>query len=91
MAEAIIGLAVVAGSRHEHRRATRLLAAKDAIWISIRDTPEPAGHKSIERVSEEARSSLGEDAYAVAWNEGRAMSLDQAVSYALDEEAYAVD
>jgi hypothetical protein len=34
-----------------------------------------------------ARSALGEDAYALAWAEGRSMSLEQAVTYALDEEA----
>jgi hypothetical protein len=32
-----------------------------------------------------ARSALGEDAYAVAWAEGRSMNLEQAVAYALEE------
>lgn len=33
------------------------------------------------------RMALGEAAFAAAWTEGRAMSLEEAVKYALGEEA----
>ena len=33
------------------------------------------------------RSSLGETAFAKAWAEGRAMTLDQAIAYALESTA----
>ena len=33
-----------------------------------------------------ARSTLGDEAFAAAWAEGRAMTLEQAVAYALDEQ-----
>ena len=33
------------------------------------------------------RSSMGEEAWEEAWHKGRAMTLDEAVSYALEEEA----
>jgi hypothetical protein len=32
-----------------------------------------------------ARAALGEEAFAAAWTEGRAMSLDQAVAAALQQ------
>jgi hypothetical protein len=32
-----------------------------------------------------AHQALGEEAFAAAWAEGRAMSLEQAVAYALEE------
>jgi len=32
---------------------------------------------------------MGEEAWEEAWHKGRAMSLDEAVSYALEEEASA--
>jgi hypothetical protein len=31
-----------------------------------------------------ARASLDEDAFAAAWAEGQAMSLEQAIAYALE-------
>ena len=33
-----------------------------------------------------ARAALGEEAFARAWAEGQAMTLEQAVEYALSEE-----
>ncbi len=38
-----------------------------------------------------ARSSLGEEAFARAWAEGQAMTLDQAVEYALGDEGLSAD
>ena len=38
-----------------------------------------------ERDTAETRAALGEAAFAAAWAEGRAMTLEQAVAYALDE------
>jgi hypothetical protein len=34
-----------------------------------------------------ARELLGEPTFAAAWAEGRAMTLEQAIAYALDEPA----
>ena len=33
------------------------------------------------------RAALGEEAFAEAWEQGRAMTLDEALDYALGEEA----
>ena len=45
-------------------------------------TPVPYARR--ERAIATARVALGEEAFEVAWNEGRAMVLDQAVDYALN-------
>ena len=46
-------------------------------------------HESIayERQVKPVRSILTAEAFDQAWDEGRAMSLDDAVRYALDEQA----
>jgi predicted ATPase/DNA-binding SARP family transcriptional activator len=67
------------------RRGTRLLGAAEvvreatirAIWVA--DRPDH------ERCVAAAREALGEAAFTAAWAEGRAMSLDAAVDYALGE------
>ena len=39
----------------------------------------------LDSTATEARASLGEQAFARAWAEGQAMTLEQAVEYALQE------
>ena len=48
--------------------------------------PAPVAHLTeYERTVSEARATLAEAAFAAAWAEGRAMSLDQAVEYSLGQ------
>ena len=42
-----------------------------------------------EEAPEAMRAALGKTAFAAAWAEGRAMTLEQAIAYALDEPPYA--
>jgi hypothetical protein len=53
-------------------------AGRGVIWSEERP--------SCERCMATARAALGEAAFAAAWAEGRAMPLDEAVAYALEEE-----
>ena len=39
-----------------------------------------------QRTKASVRSQLGEEAFETAWAEGRAMTFEQAVAYALDED-----
>jgi predicted ATPase/DNA-binding SARP family transcriptional activator len=43
----------------------------------------PAEQAECDRQLAQARSTLGKDAFAAAWEEGRAMTLEQAIEYAL--------
>jgi tetratricopeptide (TPR) repeat protein len=78
------GYACVAGARGEAQRAARLWGAaqslqeaegipRDTDWLEEADA----------RISA-VRSGLGEQAWEEAWRKGRAMTLEEAVSYALE-------
>jgi hypothetical protein len=46
----------------------------------------PPDRPVVDRAVAATRRSLGEEAFAAAWAEGRAMTLEQALAYALDEQ-----
>jgi len=79
------GYACVAGAQGEAQRAARLWGAaqtiqetkdipRDAYWLTEADS----------RISV-VRSNLGEEVWEEAWRKGRVITLDEAVSYALEE------
>jgi hypothetical protein len=45
----------------------------------------PSQRAEYERQIAAARSRLGDSAFAAAWAEGQAMSLEEAVAYAVEE------
>jgi hypothetical protein len=59
--------------------ATALRQSRGILWPPV----EQAGHEALVR---EATAALGEDAFAVAWAAGQALTLDEAVAEALTEE-----
>ena len=63
---------------------TRVRACFARRWAATRWSP--AG-PSTSTTSVRVRSALGEDAFAEAWEQGRAMTLDEALDYALEEDA----
>ncbi len=67
-------------------RASRLLGASEA----LRDTHgigiQRHEHAGYERAVAAARAGLGEERFAAAWAEGRAMPVEQAIEYALMPE-----
>jgi predicted ATPase/class 3 adenylate cyclase len=80
------GLAVTAASAGDPARSAALYGAasaqRDAIGEPV-PSRERAGHDQSVAA---ARVALGDEAFARAWAEGRAMTLEQAVAYALDEQ-----
>jgi tetratricopeptide (TPR) repeat protein len=78
------GLAAVLLAQAEAYKAVRLWGAADALRESIGAPLPPDERERCERQMALARSALGEDARSAAWSEGRAMSLDQAIAYALE-------
>jgi predicted ATPase len=81
------GLAAVAGARGEPRRVARLLGAAEALleaaglvlYAQVNNEPH-------QRAVSAAREELGERAWKEARDEGRAMSFEEAVAYALGED-----
>jgi predicted ATPase/DNA-binding SARP family transcriptional activator len=80
------GLAVVAASADKAERAARLLGGADAVFEAIGADLDPAERDLHERTVADLRVRLGEETFAAAWAEGRAMSLGEAVAYARDEQ-----
>jgi hypothetical protein len=79
------GLAGVANQTGQLRYATRLYGAADLIGQNIGVPTVPWEVAETERDLTLIRAQLGEEAFAAAWAEGQAMTLEQAVAYALEE------
>ena len=84
VAQSLEDLAVLAGTEQRAALAVRLLGAGEACCETLGIRPPVALAVEYERTVTEGRAALGEAAFAAAWAEGRAMSLEQAVAYALD-------
>jgi non-specific serine/threonine protein kinase len=81
---ALIGLASVASIEGDTARALRLAAAS-AFLHNAHGLAIPATDQAvIERIASETRSTLGVNAVADIWAEGQAMTLEQAIAYALE-------
>jgi len=82
------GLAELIAERGEPERAARLFGASEALLEAV-GAPRyvHAQDRALyERAVEALRSRLNEEAFAAIWSEVRAMTLGQAVEYALSEE-----
>jgi predicted ATPase/DNA-binding SARP family transcriptional activator/DNA-binding CsgD family transcriptional regulator len=88
VAECLDSLAAAAGKRYEGNRAARLLGAAEAARETLGTTIHPVERNMYEGFVNLSRCDLDEDAWSVAWAEGRAMSLEEAIEYAMSEEEF---
>jgi hypothetical protein len=82
------GLGIVAGARGEASRAARLLGASEALIsaIGLRGHTYYRPDRALYgRIEARARATLDRAAFEVAKEEGRAMSPERAIEYALEE------
>jgi hypothetical protein len=79
-------LAGVAGAQGQLERAARLFGAALALRGHAGASLWPADPTAQATDLEAARASLGDQAFAAAWEEGRSMTVEQAVAYALDAQ-----
>jgi hypothetical protein len=76
------GLASVDATQGEIRWAAQLWGAAEALRESI-DVPRlPVDRAGYEQAVAAARVQLGEEAFATAWQEGRATNLEQVIDEA---------
>jgi predicted ATPase/DNA-binding SARP family transcriptional activator len=80
-------LAGAACAQGEYDRAARLWGAEETISEAIGATVRALYRADYDRGVEAGRAGLGEEAFKAAWEEGRAMTLEEALAYALDEPA----
>jgi predicted ATPase/DNA-binding SARP family transcriptional activator len=79
-------LAAIAVEQAEPTRAARLFGAAESFREAFRYPLPPPERAEHDRSVAAARAALGEEAFAAAWAEGRAMTLEAAIRYALEEE-----
>jgi DNA-binding CsgD family transcriptional regulator len=84
----LMGLAAVATHRDHVRRAAKLYGAGEALREATGLSPKPFGRITYdyEGYLATVRAGLDEPDFDAAWSEGRAMSLEQAIEYALSAE-----
>jgi non-specific serine/threonine protein kinase len=82
-------LAEVATAQGNFEKAVRLLSAAAALRISIGSIIDSADQPGYQKMRTTLREGLGDGRFAEIWEEGRALPLDQAVAYALEDESRA--
>jgi non-specific serine/threonine protein kinase len=78
-------LGLVAAALGDAKRAARLWGAASAWREAINEPLSLIYQKDYAESMTQARTQLGEEAYAFAWSEGHAMSPEQAIALALEE------
>jgi predicted ATPase len=83
MAVSLLLLAGVAALEGRSARAGRLLGYANSM-VGYSETMSGSAQEDLNPVLAPARESLGEEAWAAAWEAGRALSLEEAVAEALN-------
>jgi non-specific serine/threonine protein kinase len=86
IATSLEGLAWAAASSGRPDRAALLLGASAALWQELGNAL-PYWQAEDDRCQAAARAALGEARYRACWQEGHALSQDQAVAAALEDQA----
>jgi predicted ATPase/Tfp pilus assembly protein PilF len=81
------GIAALAAAPEQWQQAARLFGAAAALRVTIGAPLPPSERAEQEHQVAAARRALGEAAFAVAWGEGQALTLEEAAAFALEEEA----
>jgi predicted ATPase/DNA-binding CsgD family transcriptional regulator len=85
IAASLAGLGGVAVGVGQVERGARLLGVVEGLLGSMGAVLGREYRLPYERAVAAARSLLGEEAFESAWQQGRGMSMEQAIAYALDD------
>jgi tetratricopeptide (TPR) repeat protein len=83
IAHCLEGLATVACMKGQHKRAAQMFAAAEALREASAAPSRKSERANDDRFVMAARAALGEETFASAWAEGRAMTPERAIEYAL--------
>jgi predicted ATPase/DNA-binding CsgD family transcriptional regulator len=78
------GFAYLSGAEAHHRALLVLAGALAAIGHTVPEVPGVYGHRSIDALVLSAREALGPSEAEAAWITGQAMSLDEALKFAIE-------
>jgi predicted ATPase/transcriptional regulator with XRE-family HTH domain len=84
IAEALDGLATVARAQGQLRIAAALGGAAEALFESIGTRIGSFARANHNQIVADLSKSMGENQFTSIWAEGRAMSVEQAIAYALN-------
>jgi predicted ATPase/DNA-binding CsgD family transcriptional regulator len=84
---AMAGFGALAAVRGDGERGARLLAAADAWSGASGALLRPAVQTLFDRITADVHAALGESAFALAWETGRLLSLDDALAETRAEAA----
>ncbi len=82
--ECLIGTAEIACAERRYERAARLFGAGDTLHDILGVRRSPQIKVRYDHCVASTRAALGDDAFQHAWTEGRAMTLEHAIEYALN-------
>ncbi len=77
-------LALTAADQGQFRRAAHLWGAASALRDAVHAHLQPSYEADYAPTLEKVRAALGKDAFAIAWAEGRAMTLDEVLALAIE-------
>jgi non-specific serine/threonine protein kinase len=80
-------MAVVAVELGLFQRAARLFGAEEALRDTVGSAMNARWRAVYEGSLASARAALGEETFAPLWTEGRAMTREQVIGYALEDAA----
>src|SRR5829696_130377 len=83
----LVGFACLAGAQGDAVRAAQLCGAAEALHEATGYPRDPISQAEMEPYVASGRSQIHEAVWEKSWEEGRTMTLEEAVSYALEEEA----
>jgi non-specific serine/threonine protein kinase len=83
VAVALAGCAALAAARGHAAQAARLCGAASALIELVGSSLTAGGHLSYERAEGVARPKLGAAGYVAAWNDGHALTIEEAVEQAV--------
>ena len=86
MSHPFMGIAAVAAAREQLMRTARLMGVAKALNDATRTPPIPAIQSQHDQLVSAVRAQLGEDAFGSACAEGQALTIEQAIAYALKGE-----
>lgn len=86
-AAALESMATLHKAQGQAKQAARCFAASRALFDTISYSRPPLDQEKQDRALEALRATLGEEAFASVWEQGRAMTFDQAIVAALEGES----
>lgn len=86
--DCLAGFASILGMTNKTEQAVRLFGAVEALLegIGMGGRMDPSDQKEFNHYVAAVRAQLDKAAFAKAWAEGRAMTTEQAVAYAMESK-----